>query len=87
MERAKFLYAEVRVYPASVKMEPYSDKPEWDTLVIAKEPVLSICENIGLVWDSYGNELYKAIKHRVREEVEKKGMELVYQQCPEAPEE
>ena len=48
MARTRFLYAEIKVYPASVETESYSEYNDWDTVLIAEEPVLATSENIGI---------------------------------------
>jgi len=84
-DRVNFLYTEVKVYPASVEEEPYSGGYKWDTLLIAGEPVLATYENIGLgSVCSIG--LYSAINEWINQEMLNKGKELVYQNCPKAPE-
>ena len=87
MERVKFLYAEVKVYPASVESKRYTDGYDWDTLLIAKEPVLVTYENLLDLWCSNSNDLRAAITKWINNQLLEKGRELIYQNCPEAPEE
>lgn len=83
MSRVNFLYAEVKVYPASVELEPYSDSVQWDTLLIAKESVLSNYENLFDLYEGHGH-LRNSIVKCIKEEMLNKGKELIYQNCPEA---
>lgn len=90
MERIKFLYVEIKVYPASVEQEQYTGiygfAYDWDTLLISKEPVLSTFENI---FDLQGchNDIQATVSKWIREEILNIGKEQIYSCCPESSDE
>ena len=83
MKRVNFLHVEVKVYPASVEYS-YTNY-DWDTMLVAKEPVLSTDNVIGLPWQG-SDELQFALEKWVDRETLAKGRELIFQNCPKAPE-
>lgn len=84
MRRITFLYVDIKVYPASIEEKNYGANHDWDTLLIAEQPVLATHESIGLE-DGYWSTLHEAINNWINGEMRTKGKELIYQNCPKAP--
>lgn len=83
--RVNFLYVDIKVYPASVE-EKYRTGYDWDTLLIAEQPVLTTFENIGDPAVDRWSDLSKALNEWIEEQILAEGKELLYKNCPtEAP--
>ena len=84
MPRTNLLYVEVRVYPASIEEGRHTGY-DMGTLLIAEQPVLSTYENLFDIHPGEG-ELVNGLARWITGEIFTKGKELIYQNCPKAPE-
>jgi len=84
MTRLNFLYADIKVYPASVEEGRFTGY-DLDSILIAEQPVLTTYENLFDLNDG-GGWLKKGLVAWIEQEMLNKGKELAYQDCPKAPE-
>ena len=84
MRRVNFLYVYIKVYTASVEEGRHTGY-DWDTLLIAEQPVLTTFENIGNLAIGGRSDLNKALDKWIEEQMLTEGKEFIYKDCPKTP--
>jgi len=83
MTRINFLYVDIKVYPASVEEGRHTGY-DLDSILIAEQPVLTTYENMFSLYDE-GGWLRRGLGDWIGQEMQNRGKELIYQNCPKAP--